>query len=240
MPETQDALDRRRGHRLSRRAVKGCRWVVALAGLIGAAAAPVRLVVTPVAADAVPRQPTAVVTSVSVGAGGTHRALSASAAVIGSTSDPTAGTVPLSLIIPVSGYFTFTVLPGVVPLTAQGSAPYATGLMQGITLTDTRNYLPGWSVTGQASNLAVRGQPLPASQLGWVPTGTVQGGATLGPPVTPGNPGLGSPAILAYALPGSGFGTDTLGAMLLLQIPPGAAGEIYTGTLTITVVASGL
>jgi hypothetical protein len=31
-----------------------------------------------------------------------------------------------------------------------------------------------------------------------------------------------------------------LGAMLLLQIPPGTAGGIDTGTLTITVVAAGL
>jgi hypothetical protein len=240
MRETQDALSRRRDRRLSRRAVTGCRWVVALAGLIGIAAAPVWCVVAPVVADAVSRQSTAVVTSAFIPASGTHQASQATTDAMSSSSDPTAGTVPLSLIIPVSGYFTFTVIPSLVPLTAQRSAPYATGLVQGITLTDTRNYLPGWSVTGQAANLTAGGQPLAASQLGWVPTGTVKGGGTLGPPVTPGNPGMGSPAILASALPGSGFGTDTLGAMLLLQIPPGAAGEIYTGTLTITVVASGL
>jgi hypothetical protein len=240
MRETQDASGRRRDRRLSRRAAKGGRWVVALAGLIGAAAAPARCAVTPVAADAGSRQPAVALTSTFIQASGMHQASQATADAMSSTSDPTAGTVPISLIIPVSGYFTFTVIPGLVPLTARDSAPYATGLMQGITLTDTRNYLPGWSVTGQASNLTAGRQPLAASQLGWVPTGTVKGGGTLGPPVTPGDPGLGSPAILASALPGSGFGTDTLGAMLLLQIPPGAAGETYTGTLTITVMASGL
>jgi hypothetical protein len=239
MPETQDVLDRLRDRRLSRRAGKGCRWVIALAGLVGAATAPVRLAVTPVAADGGSRHPTATVTSAFIPARGTLQASPATAAAIASSSDPTAGTVPLSLIIPVSGTFTFTVIPSFVPLTVHGSAPYATGLMQGITLTDTRNYLPGWSVTGQASNLTAGRQTLSASQLGWVPTGTVKGGATLGPPVTPGNPGLGLPAILASALPGSGFGTDTLGAMLLLQIPPGAHGDFYTGTLTITVVAAG-
>ena len=211
MRESQDAAHRRPDRRLSRRAVKGCRWV-----------------------------PTAVVTSAFIPASGEHQASAATAAAIGSGSDPTAGTVPLSMIIPVSGYFTFTVIPSLVPLTGRDSAPDATGLMQGITLTDTRNYLPGWSVTGQAANLTAGGQPLPASQLGWVPTGTVKGGATLGPPVTPGNPGLGTPAILASALPGSGFGTDRLGAMLLLQIPSGAGADIYTGALTITVLASGL
>lgn len=240
MPETQDVPDRPRDGRLSRRAASGCRWAVALAGLIGAAMAPVRLIVTPAAADAASRQPAAVVTAASIPASGTDRASAGSAAKIGSSSDPTAGTVPLSLIIPVSGTFTFTVIPILVPLIAQGSAPYATGLMQGITLTDTRNYLPGWSVTGQATDLTAGRQTLPASQLGWVPTGTVKGGASLGPPVTPGDPGLAAPAILASALPGSGFGTDTLGAMLLLQIPSAATGDPYTGTLIITVIAAGL
>jgi hypothetical protein len=239
MPETQDVLDPPRDQRPRGRAGHACRWVIALAGLIGVATAPVRLAGAPIVSDASSRQPAAQFTSAFIPANSTHQASATTSAVIGSTTDPTAGTVPLSLIIPVTGYFTFTVIPGFVPLTQQGSAPYATGLMQGITLTDTRNYLPGWSVTGQASNLTAGRQTLSASQLGWVPTGTVKGGATLGPPVTPGNPGLGSPAILASALPGSGFGTDTLGAMLLLQIPPGAAGGFFTGTLIITVVAAG-
>lgn len=178
------------------------------------------------------------VTSAFVPATGTNEASQPTAATAGSASDPAAGTVPLSLTIPEGGSFAATLVLGLVPLTVQGSGPYATGLLQGITLTDSRNYLPGWSVTGQASSLAAGRQALPASQLGWVPAGVVKGGAMLGPPVVPGDPGLDSPAILASALPGSGFGTDTLSAGLLLQVPPGA-GDFYVGTLTITVVAAG-
>jgi hypothetical protein len=170
-----------------------------------------------------------------VPASGRYEASPAATAAAVSGGDTTAGTVPLSLTIPESGYFGVTVLPGTVTLSSQGtSASYWTGLLQGIALTDDRNYLPGWSVTGQASDLIAGRQTLSASQLGWVPAGTLQGGARLGPPVAPGNPGLSSPAVLAWATPGTGFGSDTLSAMLLLKVQAGAAEDVYVGTLTIT------
>jgi hypothetical protein len=152
-----------------------------------------------------------------------------------------AGAISVSVTVPAAGSIAVTVVPGTVILEVHGTvrktAPIATGLLQAVTVTENRNYRPGWSVTGQASNLSAAGQPIVGSELGWVPDGTVTGGAKLGPPVTPGNPGLGSAgAVLAVATPGSGVGTDSLSAELMLAIPRGAQGGPYAGTLTITFV----
>jgi hypothetical protein len=77
---------------------------------------------------------------------------------------------------------------------------------------------------------------IPASQLGWTPTSTsLASGATLGGAVTPAAPGLGTtPAVLASAPSGAGFGISTLGANLTLAIPPTAPSGPYTSTLTLT------
>lgn len=110
-------------------------------------------------------------------------------------------------------------------------------MLQAVTETENRNYLPGWSVTGQASNLSAADQPIADSELGWVPDGAVTGGAKLGPPVAPGNPGLGrAGAVLAVATPGSGVGTDSLSAELMLAIPRAARSGPYAVTMTITFV----
>jgi hypothetical protein len=113
-------------------------------------------------------------------------------------------------------------------------------MLQPITVTEDRNHLPGWSVTGQVSAITNGGKTIPGTQLGWVPAGTVTGGAKLGAPVAPGHPGLGSGgAVLATAAPGAGLGTDTLTAELMLAIPPGSTRAGYAGTLTITYVTAG-
>jgi hypothetical protein len=137
-----------------------------------------------------------------------------------------------------------TTAPGAITLAVQDGAGntmrIATGMLQAITLAEYRNYLPGWSVTGQASNLTAAGQPISGTQLGWIPAGSLVGGAKLGSPVAPGHPGLGSAgAVLAAAAPGSGIGTDTLGAELLLAVPAGAESGPYSGTLTITYLEAG-
>jgi hypothetical protein len=68
-------------------------------------------------------------------------------------------------------------------------------------------------------------------------SGSLVDGATLGPAVTPGAPGLGSaPGTLAYAGAGCGYGTNVLSANLTLDIPTGQAAGEYTGALTITYI----
>jgi len=148
-----------------------------------------------------------------------------------------AASVSISLTVPPTGGFDVAVAPGTVTLATRVGAArgIVTGMLQAMTVTESRNYLPGWSVTGQASNFTAAGQPVSGAQLGWIPTGTVAGGAKLGAPVAPGHPGLGSAgAVLAIATPGSGIGTDTLSAELMLAVPPGAEDGPFAGTVTIT------
>jgi hypothetical protein len=159
-------------------------------------------------------------------------------------TDSQAGSISIALTVPPAGSLVVTVVVGTVTLAlhhvASNTKPIATGMLQPVTVTENRNYVPGWSATGQASNLTAAGQPVPGTQLGWIPAGTVTGGAELGAPVAPGNPGLGSAgAVLAMASPGAGLGTDTLSAELLLAVPPDAESGPYAGTLTITLVEAG-
>jgi hypothetical protein len=144
--------------------------------------------------------------------------------------------------MPIGGYFTVTVIPGTVKLHRKGQI--ATGMLQQITVTETRNYSPGWSVVGQESDFigsgTAAGQTISGAQLGWVPTGTVSDHVTLGPAVKPGDPGLGiAGGVLAQAGTGNGLGTDTLGADLILSIPAGTVEGPYTGDLTVTYLETG-
>jgi hypothetical protein len=156
-------------------------------------------------------------------------------------------TVPVTVTIPPTGALTVTVTPGTVDLGAQGTTyPLtATGVLQDVTVTDTRNTYPGWSVSGQESDFtgsgSAAGATISGDQLGWVPTGTLAYGATLGPTVAPGtSPGLGdTPQVLASATPGNGMGTSTLAANLTLDIPNSALAGPYTSSLTITYMESG-
>ncbi len=160
------------------------------------------------------------------------------------------GTVPLAVNVPSTGVFALTVdTTDMVNLAVSGSS--ATAATTSVTVSDTRNTFPGWSVSGQdidwIGSGTAAGATISGNQLGWTPTstGTLPRGVTLGSPVSPANPGLGStPAVLASAPPGAdnGYGTTTLGANLTLLIPqtpePPAAGP-YTAGLTISAVASG-
>jgi hypothetical protein len=143
-----------------------------------------------------------------------------------------------------TGDFRVTVQPATVTLLDAGRSGVATGTLEQITVSDSRSRAPGWSVWGQVSDfVGSRGtQPrsITGAAFGWVPTGSVAAGATLGPPVAAGRPGLGSrAALLARAASGSGGGTSTLGADLTLEIPAGAATNSYLATLTITYVEAG-
>jgi hypothetical protein len=159
------------------------------------------------------------------------------------TTAPNTATVPITVTVPPSGVFTFTVAPGTVNLAVSGTPAQGTGVLNAVTVSDSRNTFPGWSVSGQESDFAgsgtAAGSTISGNQLGWTPTGTPAGGATLGPVVAPGSPGLGATAgILAQAHAGSGSGTSNLSANLLLDIPASAAAGPYAGTLTLTAVTS--
>jgi phosphate ABC transporter phosphate-binding protein len=153
-----------------------------------------------------------------------------------------AGVEPVGVTVPVSGSFTVTVETGTVNLTVSGSE--AAGALNPITVTDTRNNYPGWSVSGQAADFTssgtAAGSTMSGNQLGWAPTDTALAtGVTLGGAVTPSAPGLGTTAaILASAPAGSGFGTSTLGANLTLVIPAAARPGDYASTLTVTAVTA--
>ncbi|MBO0836307.1 MAG: Ig-like domain repeat protein [Actinobacteria bacterium] len=155
-----------------------------------------------------------------------------------------AGSSPITFTVPQVGTLTVTVAPGTVDLAVSGTT--ATGSLQDVTVTDTRNFVPGWSVSGQDSPFMgsgpASGFSIPADQLGWIPTGFFTGGATAGPPVLPGTSpgGLGdTPHLLASAPAGQGLGTNVLTAALNLDIPAGTTAGPYTSDLTITYLESG-
>jgi hypothetical protein len=158
-----------------------------------------------------------------------------------------AGNVPVTTTVPPTGALIVTVATGPADLTEQGTtAPFtATGMLPTITITDTRNTYPGWSVSAQETAFtgsgAAAGSTISGDQLGWAPNGTPAGGATIGPPVPPGiSQGLGdNPQVLAFATPGSGLGTSTLSASLTLDIPDTASAGSYIGSLTITYLETG-
>jgi hypothetical protein len=157
----------------------------------------------------------------------------------------TTGSEPIAVTVPALGSFTLTVATGTVTLAVNSAGTSAGGALNPITVSDTRNTFPGWSVSGQASNFTgsgtAAGQTISGNQLGWVPTDTsLATGATLGATVTAAAPGIGSTAaVLASAAPGGGVGTSALGANLNLIIPASAEAGPYASTLTVTAVTTG-
>jgi hypothetical protein len=160
------------------------------------------------------------------------------------TGTTAAGSEPVTTTVPQEGAFILTVSPGTVNLSVSGAI--ATGTLENVTVTDTRNYYPGWSVSGQASSFVgsgtAAGYTFSGNQLGWAPTavGTLVDGATLGGTVAPVSPGLGTTAAtLASAAANCGFGTNVMSANLTLDIPPLTAEGPYVSTMTITAVTTG-
>ena len=160
------------------------------------------------------------------------------------TVSPAGGTVPVTTTVPPSGAFVLTVAAGTVSLAVSGLT--AIGTLQDITVTDTRNYYPGWSVSGQDSAFtgsgSAAGSTISANQLGWAPiaVGQLADGAVIGPTVAPVSPGLGTTAAtLALAAPGCGFGTSVMSANLTLDIPSLVPAGPYGAIMTITAVTSG-
>ncbi len=156
------------------------------------------------------------------------------------------GTEPLAVTVPAEGSFTLTVGTGTVSLAVSTDGSTGTGALNPVSVSDTRNTFPGWSVSGQDSDWTgtgtAQGGTISGNQLGWSPTSTTLANAvTLGPVVTPAAPGLGTTAaVLAsvHAGNGNGFGTSTFGANLTLDIPASTPAGPYTSTLTVTAVTS--
>ena len=161
--------------------------------------------------------------------------------------DGTAGSEAVTVTVPPAGTLIVTVVPGTVTMQRTSGQPVATGMLQEVTVADSRTYEPGWSVSGQESAFTAPGTGVgaafPADDLGWVPVAVspLTGGAKLGPVVAPGTrrDGLGTGSVLAYAEAGSGTGTSTLSARLTLDIPNSALANPYTGSLTITYLETG-
>jgi len=162
---------------------------------------------------------------------------------------PAAGSpVTVAVTIPPSGSLAVSVTPATATLTLNSAGTQATGTLGNVTVTDSRNSFPGWSVSGQESAFTGSGSAAGASiagdQLGWAPAaaGTLGTGVTLGPAIAPGTTpgGLGDTGgVLFSATPANGFGTNVANAALTLNIPAGQQAGSYAGSLTITYLSVG-
>lgn len=153
------------------------------------------------------------------------------------STNPLQGSELITVSVGATGAFTFTPpTNATVPLTVSGST--ATGTLVPVSVSDTRNTYPGWSVVGQSTNFSnPTSNPvgsISAANFNWTPTTTTPGDFTLGGASTT---GLGTAQTLASAAVGhgnSGTSSFSLGAGLSLAIPPSAPAGAYSSTLTIT------
>jgi hypothetical protein len=152
--------------------------------------------------------------------------------------------VPITVTVASSGTLSVSVVNTTVPLAVSGST--ATGTLGDVTVTDSRNTFPGWSVSGMEANFTETGgtATIPGDDLGWTPAavGTLGTGVTVGPAITAGTDpgGLGDTGgVLISAPPGDGFGTNEADAALTLTIPSGQAAGSYAGSMTITYLSVG-
>jgi hypothetical protein len=160
------------------------------------------------------------------------------------SSVQTAGAIPVDVTVPATGTLSVTVSTTAISLTTSGST--ATGTLNTVSVSDTRNTLLGWSVSGQDTAFtgsgSAAGASIPGDDMGWAPTcPTLATGAVCGATVAAGtSPGLADAAqVLASAVPGGGTGSSSLSAALTLNIPTTALAGPYTSTLTITYLETG-
>jgi hypothetical protein len=109
------------------------------------------------------------------------------------------------------------------------------GQLPEVTVVDTREGSPAWSLSGQVSDFS---GDVSGKFLGWSPRLTTAGaGAVPGGAIPSGllaGDGLRSPSLLASAPSGHPKGSATVGADLDLRLPTSTPGGTYTATLTIT------
>lgn len=128
----------------------------------------------------------------------------------------------------------------------------ASGRLSQVTVLDTRDSDLGWSVTATAGTLtgSVSGS-FSGNYVGWIPKvtatsaayGTYDQVATAGASILPGTGvssgdglGDGTPNVLASAAAGAGLGEAKLDARLLMLIPVTADAQVYTGSLTLSLI----
>jgi hypothetical protein len=163
------------------------------------------------------------------------------------SSVQTAGAIPVDVTVPATGSLTVTVSTTAITLTTGTPTTTtipATGTLNTVSVSDTRNTSPGWSVSGQDTAFSgpTGSTPIPGDDMGWAPTcATLATGAVCGSTVAPGaSPGLADAAqVLASAVPGGGVGSSSLSAALTLDIPISQTAGAYTSTLTITYLQTG-
>jgi hypothetical protein len=173
---------------------------------------------------------------------GTYSLVVETAGSLPATGSP----VPITVTVGATGVLSVTVVNTTVALTENSAGTQATGTLGDVTVSDSRNTFPGWSVSGQESAFAETGgtASIPGDDLGWVPAavGTLGTGVTLGPTIAPGTSpgGLGDTGgVLISAPPGDGFGTNEANAALTLNIPTGQAAGSYAGSMTVTYLSVG-
>lgn len=127
----------------------------------------------------------------------------------------------------------------------------ATGFLNQVTVTDTRQGDAGWRVTGQMASLTTTpaGGTISGNQLGWRPQATPLGTTpaytqnvavdNADPGVAPpaANHGLGTSQRLGYASAGAGLGSAELDARVKLHIPLTAPAGAYSGVLSLTLLS---
>lgn len=142
-----------------------------------------------------------------------------------------------------AGSFTWTIdgtSRAVTMSTAVNEGTYfeASGDLIPVTVTDTRENGPTWSVSGQVGDF---GTDLSGKYLGWTPAVSTEGaGAVAGAAVSTGletGDGLTVASTLASADSGHETGSASVGADLLLQAPTTTVAGTYTATLTLTALS---
>ena len=114
------------------------------------------------------------------------------------------------------------------------------GPINPVTVTDTRLYEQGWSVSGQVTDFTSPAGSFSSTGLGWTPNVVTPPAGSV---ITPGaavapftSSGLSTPKVLASAASDNGRGTTVLGADLLLKAPTTTLPGTYSALLTLTVV----
>ncbi len=117
-----------------------------------------------------------------------------------------------------------------------------TGELPEVTVTDSRTAAQagtgGWAVSGQADTFDSASRSLTADHLGWTPTVlTPRPGLTAGAAVATvmdAGPGLATPSRLAAADAEGRWGSATVGADLLMEVPTDIQPGTYTGMVTLS------
>ncbi|GLW93657.1 Ig-like domain-containing protein [Actinokineospora globicatena] len=141
------------------------------------------------------------------------------------------------------------VLPSPV-MNVDGGRLVTAGVLNPVTVTDTRAGNPGWTVSGQVSDFTSGQNRINGANLGWSPRlvdkspvqavfpgPAVPTAAAIAPGATPGaGQGLVSARSLAVATALGGNGTARLSADLVLAVPTSTVAGTYSAMLTLTAI----